>query len=73
MTQPAESHKSKGQQPAPRPSQSLGDVAREQGIGPTHDLDAIAERWPADDDPDVLDAFIRDQRAARRNAARGTP
>jgi len=73
MTQPAESQKSKAQEAALCPSRSLADFAREQGIGPAHDLDAIARRWPADDDPDALDAFIRAQRAARRSVARGTP
>jgi hypothetical protein len=34
------------------------------------DLDELAALWPADDDPDELDAFIRDQRSARRSAPR---
>jgi hypothetical protein len=73
MTQPTEPHKGKSVQPALRPSRSLDDLAREQGIGPAHDLDALSKCWPADDDPDELDAFIRAHRAARRSAARNTP
>jgi hypothetical protein len=33
-------------------------------------LDVLAALWPTDDDPDDLDAFIQQQRASRRSAAR---
>ncbi|GEM_PF-1498713 len=46
-----------------RPPVSLDELAEKQGIGPAADLDEFAARWPADDDPDALDAFVRNQRA----------
>ena len=72
MAQPVDPQHSKPEE-LPRPSESLEDLARKQGINPVQDLDAIAMKWPADDDPDAFDAFIREQRSARRSVARGIP
>ena len=41
---------------------SLEELAAQQGVAPAHDLDAIADLWPADDDPDALLRFILEQR-----------
>lgn len=70
MTQPAEPQKPKSAHAVLHPVESMDDLATRQGIGPTEDLDALAAEWPADDDPNELEAFIRDQRAGRRSAAR---
>jgi len=53
-----------------RPQESLEALAAKQGVKAVQDLDELAALWPADDDPDELDAFIRDQRSARRSAPR---
>lgn len=72
MAQPVDPRRSRPEE-LPRPSESLEELARKQGIGPAHDLDPIAMKWPADDDPDAFDAFIREQRASRRILERGIP
>ncbi len=48
---------------AVRASVSLDELAEQQGIGPAADLDEFAVCWPADDEPDALHAFVRNQRA----------
>ena len=62
--------KTKKAKPVARPpisvSQSLEELAREQGVTPVTDLDALGELWPKDDDPDEFAAFIASERAARR-------
>ncbi len=65
MTQSAESQKPPDAPQPQRPPESLQELAAKQGIRPAADLDALGDRWPADDDPDALDEFIRQQRAAR--------
>ena len=64
MAQPTQPQKPK-LPPLPCPAQSLEELAREQGISQPQDLDAISKRWPVDDDPEALDAFVRDQRGWR--------
>lgn len=71
MTQPAESNKPASTRAVEPPSESLEQLAVKQGVRPVRDLDALAARWPADDDPDAFDAFLRQQRASRRSAAQG--
>jgi hypothetical protein len=73
MGNAAESRKAEAARPALRPSVPLDDLAARQGVHPPEDLDALAARWPADDDPDALDAFVLSQRAARRRIPRGSP
>lgn len=51
-------------------SKSLDELAAEQGVAPTTDLDAIADLWPADDDPDQLFDYLQHERAARRKLVR---
>jgi hypothetical protein len=51
---------------------TIPGLAAAQRVRPADDLDAIAASWPVDDDPDALDAFIRDQRRQRRKAAQGS-
>jgi hypothetical protein len=51
---------------------TIEGLAAAQRVRPADDLDAIASSWPVDDDPDALDAFIRDQRRQRRKAAHGS-
>lgn len=70
MTQSAESGPVPSEPAARRPPESLEELARKQGVAPVEDLDALAARWPVDDDPDELDEFIRRQRALRRRAVR---
>lgn len=41
-------------------SPSLEVLAREQGVRPIGDIDALSDLWPRDDDPDELLAFIID-------------
>lgn len=45
---------------------SLEELAAEQDSMPIADLDAIAEFWPVDDDPDAIREFILNERAERR-------
>lgn len=52
-------------------SQSLDELAAQQGISPVNDLDEISALWPADDDPDELMEHIQGEREARRSLARG--
>lgn len=40
----------------------LEELAAQQGVAPAHDMDAISDLWPADDDPDALLRFILEQR-----------
>lgn len=54
----------------PQRGSSVDDLAVAQAVGPVDDLDALTLLWPADDDPDALDAFVRAQRVARRSASR---
>jgi hypothetical protein len=42
-------------------SPSIEDLAREQGVLPITDVDAVGDLWPRDDDPDELLAFILDE------------
>jgi len=51
---------------AGRPSIPLAELAKQQGVSPADDLDAIADLWPAPDDPDELLEFILTERSARR-------
>ncbi|HEX7376098.1 MAG TPA: antitoxin family protein [Pirellulales bacterium] len=51
----------------------LDELAAEQGVTPATDLDAIADLWPADDDPDQLFDYLRREREARRKLAREDP
>jgi hypothetical protein len=69
MTQPVESE-NPPRRALPRPNESLAELAAKQQIRPVTDLSAIGKLWPADDDPDAFDEFMRDQREARRSAAR---
>jgi hypothetical protein len=41
---------------------TIEELAAAQCVRPVDDLDAIGALWPADDDPDDFDAFMRDQR-----------
>lgn len=50
-------------------SVSLDELAEEQGIGVSADLDSISAAWPADDDPDALLAFVLHERGVRRKTA----
>ncbi|MBI4951447.1 MAG: hypothetical protein HY908_05405 [Myxococcales bacterium] len=53
-----------------RRRKTVEELAAEQGVAALEDLDEVAALWPADDDPDELDAFIVAERAARREVAR---
>jgi hypothetical protein len=70
MAQPSQPHRGSPTEPVVRPPIPLDELALSQGVAPADNLDAIAARWPADDDPEKLDAFVRSQRAARRSVAR---
>lgn len=50
-------------------SVALEELARQQGIKPIGNVDEIAARWPADDDPELFLKFILEHRAERRAAA----
>lgn len=52
---------------------SLDALAAEQGVTPATDLDAIADLWPADDDPDQLFDYLQREREARRKLTREDP
>lgn len=60
-----------GSQPPPPEAQarSLAGLAAQQGVKPVQELDTLSALWPADDDPDALDAFLAKQRVLRRAAA----
>lgn len=47
-------------------SLSLEELAEQQGVSSAVDLDAIADLWPANDDPDKLLRYIWTERAKRR-------
>ena len=47
-------------------SQSVDDLAAQQGVSAVSDLDEIGALWPADDDPDELLEHIQRKREARR-------
>jgi hypothetical protein len=51
-------------------SQSLDDLAAQQGVSPVSDLETISALWPLDDDPDALLKHIQRERDARRSLAR---
>ena len=51
--------------PASR-SISLEALARQQNVRPVKDVSELAKRWPGDDNPGELLAFILSERAARR-------
>lgn len=51
-------------------SQSLDELAAQQGVAPVTDLDEISDLWPADDDADELQEYIQRERNARRNLPR---
>ena len=51
-------------------SQSLDDLAAQQGVSPASDLDEISALWPTDDDPDKLLEFVLREREARRRLIR---
>jgi hypothetical protein len=51
-------------------SQTLDELARDQGIVPIANLDELGALWPADDDPERLDQFLSSERARRRATAR---
>lgn len=51
-------------------SQTLDDLAAQQGVSPVSDLDEISALWPADDDPDELLGHIQHEREARRRLTR---
>ncbi len=73
MTQPAKPEKPHTGSAGARPPESLAQLAAKQGVQPADDLDHLAALWPADDNPDELDAFIQEQRTARRSAVRAKP
>lgn len=50
-------------------SQSLDELAAQQGVSPISNLDELSDLWPADDDPDELLEHIQREREARRNLA----
>lgn len=52
-------------------SASLEELAEEQGVGIVSDLNALADLWPADDDPDALMEFVLHERSERRAVAAG--
>ena len=47
-------------------SESLQQLAREQGVKRIDDLDELGALWPAEDDPQKFLEFILSERAARR-------
>jgi hypothetical protein len=51
-------------------SQSLDDLAAQQGVSPVSDLETISALWPLDDDPDALLKHIQRERDARRSPRR---
>jgi predicted DNA-binding antitoxin AbrB/MazE fold protein len=51
-------------------SQSLDELAAQQGVSPVSNLDELSDLWPADDDPDALLEHIQGEREARRSLAR---
>ena len=51
-------------------SQTLDELAAQQGILPVSDLDEISALWPADDDADELLNHLQREREARRSVAR---
>lgn len=52
-------------------SASLEELAEEQGVGIVSNLNALADLWPADDDPDALMEFVLHERSERRTVAAG--
>lgn len=48
----------------------LDVLAQRQGVTPVRDPDSLIALWPADDDPDQLQAYLLEERAARRTIAR---
>jgi hypothetical protein len=50
---------------------SLEELTELQGVGPVADLDSLGSLWPADDDPDRLLTFLKEERSARRRITRG--
>jgi predicted DNA-binding antitoxin AbrB/MazE fold protein len=51
-------------------SQSLDELAAQQGVSPVSDLDEISALWPADDDPDELLEHVQHERELRRRLNR---
>ena len=45
---------------------ALSELIRQQGVSPVHNLDALSDLWPVDDDPDLLFQFILQERTERR-------
>jgi predicted DNA-binding antitoxin AbrB/MazE fold protein len=50
-------------------SSTLDELAAQQKVLPTTDLNEISDLWPADDDPDALLEHILSERRFRRVAA----
>ena len=47
----------------------LEELARQQGVKPIKDISALGALLPEDFDPDAFEAFIAEERKARRQAA----
>ncbi|MBL8193420.1 MAG: hypothetical protein JNM06_06530 [Blastocatellia bacterium] len=45
----------------------LEELIKQQGVKPINNLDEVASKWPADDDPELLLSFILEERALQRN------
>lgn len=50
-------------------AQTLERLVREQGVKP-YDPAAMAAKWPEEFDPDAFNAWLAEERAARRAAVR---
>ena len=45
----------------------LEELIKQQGVKSISNLDEVASKWPADDDPELLLSFILEERALQRN------
>lgn len=44
----------------------LNQLIEQQQVSPINDLDELSRLWPADDDPDLLLAYVLNERLERR-------